>query len=177
MVATYARLRAAGPEAAPPGVDVALFVAGYVATWSAFSIGATALQALLTGLAYLSPTGMKLDSAPLAGGVLVAAGLYQWLPWKDACLGRCRTPIGFLMTSWRDGPAGALTMGWRHGLFCVGCCWALMAVLFVTGVMNPLWMAILTAYMLAEKSAPHGAVLAKAAGAALIGAGLWMMLL
>jgi predicted metal-binding membrane protein len=177
MVATYARLRVAGPNAGHPVVDVALFVAGYVATWSAFSIAATTLQALLTSLAYLSPTTMKLHSPPVAGAVLAAAGVYQWLPWKDACLGRCRSPIGFLMTSWRDGPAGAVTMGWRHGLFCVGCCWALMAVLFVTGVMNPFWMVILTAYMLAEKIAPHGAILAKAAGVALVGAGLWMMLL
>jgi predicted metal-binding membrane protein len=176
MVVTYARLRAAGPETAHAAADVALFVVGYIATWSAFSIAATALQGLLTEFAYLSPMTMTLASAPVAGAVLVAAGLYQWLPWKDACLGRCRSPIGFLMTAWRDGPGGALAMGWRHGLFCVGCCWALMAVLFVTGVMNPFWMVVLTGYMLAEKIAPGGAVLAKAVGAALIGAGLWMML-
>jgi len=175
MLVTYARLRSAEPNAVRLTADVAAFVAGYVAAWSAFGLVATAFQALLTDYAYLSPMTMKLGSALVAGAILVAAGIYQWLPWKDACLGRCRSPIGFLMTAWRDGPAGAFAMGWRHGLFCVGCCWALMAILFVAGVMNAFWMAVLAGYMLAEKVVPHGAAVARAVGVALVGGGLWMM--
>jgi predicted metal-binding membrane protein len=92
----------------------------------------------------------------LDGAVLLAAGVYQWTPLKSACLKQCRTPLGFIMTEWRDGPKGALTMGVRHGVFCLGCCWFLMGLLFVAGLMNLLWIAIVAAYILVEKIAPAG---------------------
>jgi predicted metal-binding membrane protein len=91
-------------------------------------------------------------TSPLLGGLLLlAAGIFQWTPFRDACMSKCRSPLGFLMTEWREGPSGALIMGLKAGLFCVGCCWLLMVLSFVLGVMNMVWMATLTAFMLLEK--------------------------
>jgi len=168
MIAAFARLRAAGSERGPLFGPVALFCAGYVLAWSAFGLGAAVLQAVLTHSALLSAMGMKLVSGPVAGGVLVAAGIYQWMPWKRACLRRCRTPLGFLMTEWREGRWGPAIMGWRHGLYCVGCCWALMCLLFVAGVMNPIWIVGIALYVLVEKAVPHGEGVTRLVGAGLI---------
>jgi len=172
MIHTFARLRAGGDGDGRGALlaPVALFGAGYLLAWSAFSLGAATLQALLTDSAVLSAMGMRLVSAPLAGAVLIAAGLYQWMPWKQACLRRCRTPLGFLMTEWREGRWGPAVMGWRHGLFCVGCCWALMCLLFVAGVMNPIWIVAIALYVLVEKVVPHGEAITRLAGAELV---LW----
>jgi predicted metal-binding membrane protein len=115
----------------------------------------------------LSP--MMAASSPRVGGaILLAAGVYQLTPFKRACLTHCRSPLGFLMTHWRGGTRGALLMGLRHGAYCLGCCWALMGVLFAVGVMNLLWVAALTVFVLVEKSGPAGIVIARAAGAAMI---------
>lgn len=172
MTVAYARMRAAERGRRVPWASVLLFAGGYLAIWSAFSAGATLVQGVLTELAYLTPMTMKIASGPLAGGVLVAAGVYQFLPVKQACLRQCRTPIGFLMTQWRDGDWGAFVMGWRHGLFCVGCCWALMGLLFVAGVMNALWIVGLTVYVLIEKLVPHSQFVTRLLGLGLIGMGL-----
>ncbi|HKQ33317.1 MAG TPA: DUF2182 domain-containing protein, partial [Thermodesulfobacteriota bacterium] len=102
-------------------------------------------------------------------------GVFQWTPWKYACLNHCRSPLGFLMTEWRNGAGGAFVMGLRHGTYCVGCCWLLMAVLFVTGVMNILWVAIIAAFVLMEKLAPSGEWVGKGAGVLLAGYGVWMV--
>jgi predicted metal-binding membrane protein len=107
----------------------------------------------------------------LGGVVLVAAGVFQWTTLKHACLRNCRSPIAFIMTSWRDGVRGALRMGLDHGAYCLGCCWLLMAVLFVAGVMNLLWVAAIAVFVLAEKIVPRGDLLARAAGVVLVGAG------
>ena len=104
----------------------------------------------------LSPA-MAASSPRLAGAILIAAGAYQLTPFKGACLTQCRSPLGFLMTNWRDGNMGALQMGVRHGVYCLGCCWALMCVLFVVGVMNLAWVAALTVFVLIEKVGPAGA--------------------
>ena len=117
---------------------------------------------------------MMKATGPLAAGILVVAGLYQFSPVKHACLRQCRTPISFLMTQWRDGSLGALGMGWRHGLFCVGCCWALMGLLFVAGVMNTAWIIAIMIYVLVEKIIPGGEKLSKIFGATLVGLGLWV---
>ncbi len=151
-----------------------LFVAGYVSAWGAFSLAAGIGQWALEVAGAMSPSRMALKHEAVAGWVLMAAGLYQWTPLKHACLRRCRTPFGFLLTEWRDGPAGALVMGWRHGLFCVGCCWALMALLLVAGVMNPLWIVMLTLFVVVEKVAPHGDRITRAAGLGLLLAGAWL---
>ena len=118
---------------------------------------------------------MKTASGPLTAGVLIAAGIYQLTPLKQACLKQCRTPLGFLMTEWRNGLTGALSMGWRHGLFCIGCCWAPMALLLVAGVMNPVWIVAITAYVLAEKVVPGMEEVSRLLGVVLIGAGTWIV--
>lgn len=150
-----------------------LFMLGYLAGWTLFSAAATALQWLLHDLAYLSG-GMAFDSRIAAGAVLVAAGIYQWSPLKYACLRHCQSPIGFLFGHWKDGLTGALRMGLHHGLYCVGCCWLLMLLLFVVGVMNLAWVAGIAVYVLAEKVIPVGPRLARAAGIAVT---VWGVLL
>lgn len=147
------------------------FMLGYIAAWTGYSGGATALQWWLAELALLSPM-MVSTSAYLGAGILVAAGVYQLTPYKDACLTHCRSPMDFLAHHWRDGAGGALRMGLAHGAYCVGCCWILMVVLFAMGVMDLLWVAAITFFVLLEKAAPFGAGIARAAGVALIIAGL-----
>lgn len=135
------------------GWQVVLFAAAYLLVWSGFSVAATLLQWALDQAALLTP---ELASANtwLGGGILLLAGVYQWLPAKQACLSHCRSPLGFLLGHWRAGTGGALRMGLAHGLYCLGCCWAVMGVLFVVGVMNLLWVALLGAFVLLEKLVP-----------------------
>ena len=146
------------------------FVAGYLALWAAFGMAATAAQWALQTSGLLSPMIVSM-SPVLSGALLVIAGAFQFTPLKHACLRACRSPLGFLLTDWRDGLWGAARMGAKHGLYCLGCCWALMALLFVGGAMNLLWIAALTLLVAMEKLAPKGDLLAKALGALMIGAG------
>jgi predicted metal-binding membrane protein len=150
--------------------EVFAFGAGYLLVWTAFSTGAALAQWALHQAAMLSPA-MTTSSARLSGAILIAAGVYQLTPFKGACLTHCRSPLGFLMSHWRDGTSGALRMGIEHGTYCVGCCWALMCMLFVVGVMNLAWVAAMTIFVLVEKIGPSGALVARAAGAAMIAAG------
>jgi predicted metal-binding membrane protein len=147
------------------------FVAGYLALWTAFAAAATAAQWTLQTNGLLSPMIVSMSPA-LSAALLVIAGAFQFTPLKHACLRACRSPLGFLLTDWRDGLWGAARMGARHGLYCLGCCWALMALLFVGGAMNLLWIAALTLLVAMEKLAPKGDILAKALGALMIGAGV-----
>lgn len=151
-----------------------LFVGGYLLVWVGYSAGAALLQGGFQAAALLTPMGAS-TSPLLAGGLLVVAGLYQWTPLKDACLTGCRTPMGFLMAGWRPGRRGALLMGLHHGWTCALCCWATMALMFVLGVMNLLWMAVLTAFCLIEKIAPSGDRMGRAAGVLFIGWGVWLI--
>jgi predicted metal-binding membrane protein len=107
--------------------------------------------------------------------VLLAAGFYQFSPWKYACLSKCRAPLGFLLTEWREGRSGAFIMGLRHGLFCAGCCWLIMAILFVAGLMNLAWIAVLTLIVLAEKMLPRGRWVSDLVGAAAVLCGTWYL--
>ena len=157
------------------GAGLPVFVLGYLLTWTAFSALATAAQWLLAREALLSPM-MQSDSRLLNGALLIVAGIYQWTPLKNLCLTECRSPAHTLTRLWRPGLAGALRMGLGHGLYCVGCCWALMALLFVGGVMNLAWIVVLTLFVLAEKAFPRGAQLGRVAGPLLIGAGAWMVI-
>ncbi len=151
-----------------------LFLAGYLVTWAGFSAAGTLAQWGLHSAALLTP--MMASASPLLGGVLlVAAGVYQLTPLKNACLSHCRTPMGFLLAEWRDGKLGPLVMGMRHGLYCVGCCWLLMALLFVGGVMNLVWVALIAAYVLVEKVAPARMWLTRISGIAAIAWGLWLV--
>ncbi len=155
-------------------VQSGLFVLGYLAVWTGFSLLTTLAQWGLHAAALLSPVAVS--TSPVLGGALImAAGVFQWSPLKHACLRRCRSPLGFLMTEWREGPGGAFIMGLRHGMFCVGCCWALMALLFVTGVMNVLWIAAIAGFILVEKVIPAGAHVARLAGLLLIVFGILMV--
>jgi predicted metal-binding membrane protein len=116
------------------------------------------------------------SASPLLGGaLLVAAGAYQFTPLKDACLAHCRTPMGFLLAEWREGKLGPLVMGMRHGFYCVGCCWLLMALLFVGGVMNLVWVALIAAYVLVEKVTPARLLISRISGLAAIAWGLWLV--
>jgi len=132
------------------------------------------VQWSLHAAALLSP--MMVSTSPALGGMLlVAAGVCQWTPLKYTCLRHCRSPLGFLTTEWREGARGALTMGLRHGAYCVGCCWVLMSLLFVAGVMNLLWIAAITVFVLVEKIVPRGDVVGRIAGGVLVGVGLMLL--
>jgi predicted metal-binding membrane protein len=152
---------------------VLAFAAGYLLVWGGFSVAAAALQALLQQAMLLS-SNLAMTTGWLPPAVLALAGIYQLTPLKHACLFRCRSPLGFLLSRWRDGIGGALAMGLRHGAFCLGCCWALMALLFVGGVMNLAWVAVLALFVLAEKALPHGAWLSRISGLALIAWAVWL---
>ena len=151
--------------------SAALLVAGYLLAWTGFSGFAALIQWRLHEAALLSPM-MASTSPRLGGALLVLAGVYQMSPLKGACLTRCRSPLAFLMSEWRAGPWGAVRMGLRHGLWCLGCCWTLMGVLLVVGVMNLMWVAALAAFVLVEKAAPYGARIGRVAGAGLVLGGL-----
>ena len=166
MVSVFGSLNRARGEAA----RTTAFVAGYLALWTVFAAAATATQWALQARGLLSPMIVSM-SPGLSAALLVIAGAFQFTPLKRACLRACRSPLGFLLTDWRDGLWGAARMGVRHGLHCLGCCWALMALLFVGGAMNLLWIAALTLLVAMEKFAPKGEMLAKALGALMIGAG------
>ena len=169
MVLLFAAVSRKNREAERAHVPAAVFAGGYVAAWAGFSLAATLLQGWLEHLALLSPI-MASNTALLGAGLLIAAGIYQVTPLKHACLRHCRTPLDFLGRRWRQGARGAFTMGLEHGLFCLGCCWVLMGLLFYGGVMNLWWIAGLAAYVLFEKLAPAGHWIGRFGGAALI---LW----
>ena len=150
------------------------FAAGYLLVWGGFSVAAAALQALLQERMLLS-SDLAMTSAWLGAAVLGLAGVYQLTPLKNACLVHCQSPLGFLLGRWRDGIIGALVMGLSHGAFCLGCCWALMALLFVGGVMNLAWVAALAVFVLAEKALARGAWLSRVSGVALIAWAVWLV--
>jgi len=151
---------------------LALFVAGYAAIWTGFSAAAVALQMSIHQLAPL--TGMMaVTSTALSAALLIAAGLYQLSPLKQACLRKCQTPLMFFARNWRNGYGGALRMGLSHGLSCLGCCWVLMGLLFYGGVMELRWIVGLALYVAAEKLIPASTRLSRFVGILLIGWGLW----
>jgi predicted metal-binding membrane protein len=152
-----------------------LFLAGYLLTWSGFSVLAATIQFALHRTA-LMRMDMRLGPATLAGGVLIAAGIYQWLPVKALCLTNCQSPLGFISGHWREGMLGALLTGSRLGTYCVGCCWLLMAVLFVVGVMQLGWVAAIAAFVLVEKLVARGLWFGRLAGSALVFWGLYLLL-
>ena len=155
-------------------LSVVMFGMGYLAVWAGFSGAATIGQWALQRATLLSDT-MAVSRGWLAASILIVAGLYQLTPFKSACLAQCRSPLGFLMTNWREGTSGAFVMGTRHGVFCLGCCWALMVVLFAVGVMNLAWVAGLTALVLLEKLIPAGILISRASGVALTVTGTYLL--
>jgi len=175
MILTFATINRRRATSGTPAVPTAVFLAGYLVAWSAFSVCATLLQWALGVAALMAP--MTLRVTPIAGGVLlIAAGVWQLTPLKYACLARCQSPLGFILSEWREGTRGALVMGMHHGAYCVGCCWALMALLFVAGVMNLVWVAAIAAFVLVEKLTPPGRAVSCCAGAVLLAWGAWVLL-
>jgi len=167
MIEMYARI--ARGRADSSRYAVWSFAGAYLVVWTLFSAAATGGQWMLQRAALLRG---DLTTPPLFGAViLVAAGIFQLTPLKNACLSNCRSPLGFFLTQWRGGSGGAFKMGLQHGAFCLGCCWALMVLLFVVGVMNLAWVAALSVFVLIEKAAPYGRVVARASGVAMVLAG------
>jgi predicted metal-binding membrane protein len=175
MILTFATVNARRRARAKPGVPTALFAAGYLLAWGGFSIAATLAQWGLESAALVSPMAMSVTSTRLGGVLFLAAGLYQLTPLKHACLVACRSPFDFVVNRWRDGALGALRMGAEHGLSCLGCCWVLMALLFVFGAMNLVWVAVLAIAVLVEKLLPFGEWTARIGGLLLMGWGLWLL--
>jgi predicted metal-binding membrane protein len=163
LVAALGRERGVGDGAPTAG----LFTLGYVLVWTGFSLAAAFMQWGLEQAGIMSGA-MAVGSAVAVGCVLVAAGIYQWTPLKQACLRHCRSPLAFLLHHWRSGTWGAVESGLRHGAFCLGCCWMLMALLFVGGLMNLLWIAALALLVLVEKTLPWGGRMSRVTGAALV---------
>lgn len=156
------------------GGPAALFVAGFLAIWLVWSWLAAGLQWAMQASFVLSPQ-LAVTRLPLAAAFLAVAGVYQFTPLKHACLSRCQSPLGFLFTQWRDGAWGAAQMGVRFGGYCIGCCWPLMALLFVVGVMNLLWVALLAIFVLLEKTVLRGPWPSRATGALLIAWALYLL--
>lgn len=175
MILFYATIARGRGASSTPAASSGMFAAGYVTIWSAFSLAAVALQYGLERLALLSPM-METTSKTMAGGILIAAGIYQWSPLKKTCLQGCRSPLEFMLTQWRPGARGAFVMGLRHGMVCVGCCWMLMLLLFVGGIMNLGWIAGLAVLVLVEKLAPAGHWIGRGAGILLLGWGIAALL-
>jgi predicted metal-binding membrane protein/arylsulfatase A-like enzyme len=174
MILLFAGVQRRRLERAGPAVPTAVFAAGYLLVWTVFSAAAALTQWGLHQAALLSPA-MASTSPILGGTLLVIAGAYQWLPFKSACLGHCRSPLGFFGSEWREGSGGALAMGVRHGTYCLGCCWALMTLLFVVGVMHVPWVAAIAALVLVEKVTRVGPWIGRLAGIGLILWGGWML--
>jgi predicted metal-binding membrane protein len=177
MILMYARVGRDGRSAGKPLAATGWFAAGYFLAWISFSLAATFVQWGFERTALLD-SRMASASNLLGGTVLIAAGVYQWTPLKDVCLVQCRTPFQFLIRhgGFRGDVPGCLLLGLRHGAYCVGCCWVLMALLFVGGVMNVLWIALLALLVLLEKLAPLGRWVGRVAGIACVAAGAWMLL-
>ncbi|CDO37412.1 DUF2182 domain-containing protein [Novosphingobium sp. KN65.2] len=170
----HARAGSAGAAGSRPATGS--FLSGYLLVWGLFSFVATVLQMALERAGIMAGMDMVSVSRPFSAVVLLLAGLYQLSPFKETCLRHCRNPAQFLTRHYRPGRAGALRMGLLHGAYCAGCCWLLMALLFVGGVMNLVWIAFLTLVVAAEKLLPGGRWIAIAGGLACIAWGTWIVL-
>lgn len=163
MVLVFVMVNRKRHEQEKPYVPTGFFVLGYLIVWTFFSLLMTLLQEWLQMSALIS-AHMVLNNHIINGSILMLAGIFQWTPLKNKCLTHCRSPFDFIMTDWRDGAGGAVMMGLRHGTFCLGCCWLLMLLLFVGGVMNIAWIIFLTVFVLGEKIFPHGRLISRVAG-------------
>lgn len=173
MIDTYARIAHSGARPSS-SFRVTLFAAGYLLAWTAFSAVATGVQLMLQTSGAIN--GALIAAPALGASILIVAGIYQLTPLKNLCLTKCRTPLGFLMTEWREGTSGAMRMGMRHGVMCIGCCWMLMLLLFVFGVMNLVWVAVLSIFVILEKSLPGGRIIARGSGIAMLAGGIALLI-
>ena len=177
VILLYARVGRQAAIQGQPFASTGWFLSGYLIAWSLFSFAATTAQWLLDRASLLTPA-MTTASAVLGSVVLFAAGIYQWTPLKDKCLVHCQSPLQFIQHSggFRRDPLGSLRVGMNHGVYCVGCCWALMALLFVGGVMNVLWIALIAILVLAEKVVPARRLITRFAGVVFTVAGVWLLI-
>jgi predicted metal-binding membrane protein len=176
MILIYARVGRQAAQQGKPFASSSWFAGGYLLAWIGFALVATFGHWALERGNWLTPE-MAAASGALSGVVLVAAGLYQWTPFKDACLRQCQRPLQFIQRhgGFRPDTFGSLALGARHGAYCVGCCWVLMALLFVGGVMNVLWIAAITILVLLEKTIRAGRVISLVSGTILFAGGIWML--
>jgi predicted metal-binding membrane protein len=174
MILMFAGINRRRQKQKVPYVPTGVFLLGYLVVWATFSVLATMAQWGLHAVSLLSP--IMVSTSPVLGGILLLiAGIYQWTPLKHTCLSKCRSPLGFVLNEWREGRWGAFLMGLKHGGYCTGCCWSLMALLFVAGVMNLLWVATIAGFILIEKVAPAGQRLGQAAGGLMIAGGVVLL--
>jgi len=174
MILTFATINRKKREREQPFVPTTIFASGYLAAWGGFSIFATAAQWGLQEAALITPM-LVANNSILAGAIFIGAGIYQWTPLKHMCLKNCRSPLNYIIKSWRGGHRGAFVMGWQHGLYCLGCCWLVMAILFAVGVMNLIWIGIIAAFVFVEKLFPAGEWIARLSGILMIGAGIYLV--
>jgi predicted metal-binding membrane protein len=174
MILTFATVNRRKRERGQAYVPTAVFTSGYLIAWGLFGVSATLADWALERAALISPTTGRLTPM-LGAAVVIAAGIYQLTPLKSVCLTHCRSPFDFVLNHWRDGASGALRMGLAHGLYCLGCCWFLMALMFAAGIMSLLWMAVIAVFVLVEKLLPAGTWLARAGGVAMLGLGGYLL--
>jgi predicted metal-binding membrane protein len=174
MILMFAGINRRRQNQQVPYVPTSVFLIGYLVVWAGFGVLATSAQWGLHAGSLLSP--MMASTSPVVGGVLLLiAGIYQWTPLKHACLSKCRSPLGFVLNEWREGRCGAFVMGLKHGSYCTGCCWSVMALLFVAGVMNLVWVAAIAGFVLLEKVAPGGRRMGQAAGVLMVAGGVVLL--
>lgn len=173
MILLFAAISRKQRERGAPFASTGMFTLGYLSVWGVFSIGATVLQWVL-GSAEIIQHSLSVNNPAVSAILLSGAGLWQLTPVKRACLEHCRAPVHYLTAHWRKGQFGALRMGLQHGAFCLGCCWFLMGLLFIGGIMNLYWIIGIAVYVLLEKLVPNGQILARTSGMMLIGAGVWL---
>ena len=174
MILTFATVNRGKRERGQPFVPTMVFTAGYLIAWGLFGVFATLADWALERAALISPITGRLPQL-LGAIVVVAAGIYQLSPLKSVCLTHCRSPFDFVLNHWRDRASGALRMGLEHGLYCLGCCWFLMALMIAAGIMSLLWMAAIAVFILLEKLLPAGTWLARAGGVAMLGFGVYLL--
>jgi predicted metal-binding membrane protein len=176
MILLYARVGRQAAMQDKPFAATSWFSGGYFLAWMAFSLVATLMQSGLSSAALLTPM-LKTANGLLGGGILIVAGAYQWSTWKESCLAHCRSPLAFIQEhgGFKAQAMASLTLGFRHGLYCVGCCWALMLLLFAGGIMNITWIAGLAILVLIEKLMKNGRLFTRAAGLASIAGGLFLI--
>lgn len=167
LILIFAKINRQRKQQERPFVNAAYLIAGYFLVWAAFSLVATALQWLLQQMSLLNPD-MKTTNKILGSIILIATGIFQFTPLKQSCLAHCRSPLNFVLQHWKEGKQGALKMGIENGFYCLGCCWMLMLLLFVTGIMNLLWVSIIAIFVLMEKILPRTKWVPYIAGTGLI---------
>jgi predicted metal-binding membrane protein len=174
LIVVFARVNRERKQQRHPFVGAGYLITGYFLVWAIFSLAATSLQWLLQHISLLNPE-MKTTNKILGSIILMTTGIFQFTPLKQTCLTYCRSPLNFVLLHWKEGKKGALRMGIENGFYCVGCCWMLMVLLFVAGIMNLLWVAMITLFVLVEKVSPGVKWVPYVAGFVLIGYGVLLL--